>query len=64
MNKLFLTEQFNDSISGVAYKTIQQKKRLLAYFAEHGPTSIGDLRQALHLCWGRRSPNFHAHCTD
>jgi len=49
MNKLFLTEQFNDSISGVAYKTIQQKKRLLAYFAEHGPTAIGDLRQALHL---------------
>ncbi|KGE85567.1 MAG: ROK family protein [Phaeodactylibacter xiamenensis] len=49
MNKLFLTEQFNDSISGVAYKSIHQKKRLLAYFAEHGPSAIGDLRRALHL---------------
>jgi glucokinase-like ROK family protein len=49
MNKLFLTEETINTVSGVAYKTINQKKRLLAYFAEHGPSSIGDLRKALHL---------------
>lgn len=49
MNKLFLTKQSIDQMSGVAYKSIHQKKRLLAYFAEHGPAAIGDLRRALHL---------------
>ena len=49
MNKLFLTEQSTDTIGGVAYKSIHQKKRLLAYFAENGPAAIGDLKKALHL---------------
>jgi predicted NBD/HSP70 family sugar kinase len=49
MNKLFLTKQSIDQMSGVAYKSIHQKKRLLAYFVEHGPAAIGDLRRALHL---------------
>lgn len=49
MNKLFLAEEKIDTVSSVAYKTIKQKKRLLAYFAGNGPTAIGVLRKALHL---------------
>lgn len=49
MNELFNQQRPTPAISGVAYKNITLKKRLLAYFSEHGPTSIAVLCQALRL---------------
>ncbi len=43
------TEINNDSISGVAYKTITIKKAVIAYFSKYGNATIADLKVQLSL---------------
>lgn len=47
-NHSFLNDLRNDELSGVAYKNLQLKKRMISWFANHGNTTIADLSKVLN----------------
>lgn len=49
MNSSFLADLHNENISGVAYKNIQLKKKILAYFALHDVATIADLSREFNI---------------
>ncbi len=49
MNSSFLTDLHNANISGVAYKNIKLKKKILAYFAVHDLATIAELSKEFNV---------------
>lgn len=48
-NNSFLTDLYNEEITGVAYKNLQLKKSILSWFANQGSTTIADLSKVLNV---------------
>jgi predicted NBD/HSP70 family sugar kinase len=49
MGKTFFEELNNENVTGVAYKNVSLKKRVLSYFANIGNATIADLCKELNL---------------
>lgn len=48
-NNSFLSDLYNEEITGVAYKNLQLKKSILSWFANQGNTTIADLSKVLNV---------------
>lgn len=48
-NNSFLSDLYNEEITGVAYKNLQLKKSILSSFANQGNTTIADLSKVLNV---------------
>lgn len=48
-NNSFLSDLYNEEITGVAYKNLQLKKSVLSWFANQGNTTIADLSKVLNV---------------
>nr|WP_295867465.1 ROK family transcriptional regulator [uncultured Chitinophaga sp.] len=48
-NNSFLSDLYNEEITGVAYKNLQLKKSILSWFANQGSTTIADLSKVLNV---------------